>query len=50
MRAEVDVLSSRAPGQASLLTYEAGDCFIMKLGYVGAWCNLETVRKVWITA
>jgi uncharacterized cupin superfamily protein len=32
------------------LTYKAGDCFIMKPGYVGTWRTIETVRKVWITA
>lgn len=30
--------------------YEAGDYFIMKPGYVGAWRKLETVRKMWFTA
>jgi uncharacterized cupin superfamily protein len=32
------------------LTYKAGDCFIMKPGYVGTWRTIETVRKVWVTA
>ena len=36
-------------GQAPL-TYKAGDCFIMKPGYVGTWRTIETVRKVWVTA
>lgn len=31
-------------------TYKAGDCFIMKPGYIGTWRTLETVRKVWVTA
>jgi uncharacterized cupin superfamily protein len=32
------------------ITYRAGDCFIMKPGYVGTWRTLETVRKVWVAA
>lgn len=32
------------------VTYRAGDCFIMKPGYVGTWRTIETVRKVWVTA
>lgn len=28
------------------LTYRAGDCFIMKPGYIGTWRTIETVRKV----
>jgi hypothetical protein len=43
---EIDVLGRRVPAQASLLTCEASDCFILKPGYVGAGRNLETVRKV----
>ncbi|ADX45663.1 cupin domain-containing protein [Paracidovorax avenae] len=30
--------------------FRAGDCFIMKPGYVGTWRTIETVRKVWIMA
>lgn len=30
--------------------YRAGDCFIMKPGYVGTWRTIETVRKAWIAA
>ena len=36
-------------GKAPLI-YKAGDCFIMKPGYVGTWRTIETVRKVWVTA
>jgi uncharacterized protein len=32
------------------VTYRAGDCFILKPGYVGTWRTVETVRKVWVTA
>ncbi len=32
------------------VTYRAGDCFILKPGYVGTWRTIETVRKVWVTA
>lgn len=32
------------------VTYRAGDCFIMKPGYLGTWRTLETVRKVWVAA
>jgi len=32
------------------VTYRAGDCFILKPGYVGTWRTIETVRKVWLTA
>ena len=32
------------------ITYRAGDCFIMKPGYLGTWRTLETVRKVWVAA
>ncbi len=32
------------------VTYRAGDCFIMKPGYVGTWRTIETVRKVWVIA
>jgi len=34
----------------SPVTYGAGDCFIMKPGYVGTWRTIETVRKVWVMA
>jgi uncharacterized cupin superfamily protein len=34
----------------SPVVYKAGDCFIMKPGYIGTWRTLETVRKVWIMA
>ena len=30
--------------------YRAGDCFIMKPGYIGTWRTIESVRKVWVTA
>ncbi|SDO69195.1 hypothetical protein SAMN05216303_102105 [Rhodoferax sp. OV413] len=36
-------------GQAPV-TYKAGDCFIMKPGYIGTWRTIETVRKVWVMA
>ena len=29
--------------------YRAGDCFIMKPGYVGTWRTIETVRKIYVT-
>ena len=32
------------------MTYRAGDCFIMKPGYIGIWRTIETARKVWVTA
>ena len=31
-------------------TFKAGDCFIMKPGYIGTWRTIETVRKVWVMA
>jgi uncharacterized cupin superfamily protein len=34
----------------SPVTYRAGDCFILKPGYVGTWRTVETVRKLWVTA
>ncbi|SFD95593.1 cupin domain-containing protein [Paracidovorax konjaci] len=30
--------------------FKAGDCFVMKPGYVGTWRTIETVRKVWVMA
>lgn len=30
--------------------FKAGDCFVMKPGYVGTWRTIETVRKVWVLA
>lgn len=32
------------------MTVRAGDCFVMKPGYLGTWKTLETIRKVWVTA
>ena len=36
-------------GQAPI-TYKAGDCFVMKPGYIGVWRTVETARKVWVVA
>lgn len=32
------------------VTYAAGDCFIMKPGYIGTWRTIETMRKMWVVA
>ena len=29
-------------------TYRAGDSFVIKPGFVGVWCTLETVRKIYV--
>lgn len=29
--------------------YKAGDCFVMKPGYVGLWRTIETVKKLYVT-
>ncbi len=31
------------------VTYKAGDCFVMKPGYVGTWRTIETVKKIYVT-
>ena len=31
------------------VTYVAGDTFVLKLGWVGVWKTIETVRKVYVT-
>jgi uncharacterized cupin superfamily protein len=32
-----------------IVTYRAGDSFVMKPGFVGIWRTIETVRKIYIT-
>ncbi|SOR77473.1 hypothetical protein SCNRRL3882_0945 [Streptomyces chartreusis NRRL 3882] len=31
------------------VVHKAGDSFVMKPGFVGAWKTIETVRKIYVT-
>lgn len=31
------------------VVYRAGDCFMMKPGYIGSWRTIETVKKIYVT-